>query len=260
MKKAFHVLLLGGTGEARQLADRIGKFKGIHVIASLAGVTRHPKAYPVETRTGGFGGVDGLVRFISEQHIDLVVNATHPFAETMTANAAKAAGMTATPLFRLLRDPWRPNADDRWQDVADLDQAIAAIPGGARVLFATGRGSVEQLAKTDPSTDFWAAIRLIVPSDQEFPLPHGEFIQAQPPFSLEEELDLMKQLEISYLVTKNAGGVPGTAKLEAARQLGIAVIAIDRPAQPAGQIIATDLAEMTARIKHAMSQWEPDKA
>lgn len=260
MKIPFRVLLLGGTGEARQLAERLVAVKHVHTIASLAGVTRGPKGYPVETRTGGFGGVDGLVRYICDQHIDLIVNATHPFAQVMSANAAKAATMTGTPLLRLLREPWKPAEGDQWLDVADMAEAIAVLPDDARVLFATGRGSVEQIAAAGPRHNLWGAIRLIEPSNQCFPLKSGEFILAQPPFSIEQELEVMRRLEITHLVTKNAGGNSGQAKLRAARTLGLEVVVIARPRQPDGQITVARLPDMLAKIVQAMSQSRPEKA
>ncbi|MEO1160630.1 MAG: precorrin-6A/cobalt-precorrin-6A reductase, partial [Pseudomonadota bacterium] len=215
---------------------------------------------PVETRTGGFGGAEGLARYIDGQRINLILNASHPFAQVMCANAASAAMKTRRPLLRLLREPWQPAAGDEWLNVADMADAVAALPEGARVLFATGRGSVEQIAATNPPDSIWGAIRLIDQSDQQFPLNQGEFIPARPPFTIEQELDLMRRLQISHLVTKNAGGVSGTAKLQAARELGVKVIAIKRPQQPDGQVTAATLQDLMAMVFDLMSQSEPDKA
>lgn len=260
MKSPFRILLLAGTSEARQLAEQLSAVKDLEVIASLAGATREPKRYPVETRTGGFGGADGLARYIGDRQIDLIVNATHPFAEIMSANAARAATTTGTVLFRLLREPWQQQDGDHWQEVANIVEAVAALPGDARVFFATGSGSVEQIAAAENRNDIWGAIRLIDPSNQYFPLKQGEFILAQPPFTVDQELELMQRLKITHLVTKNAGGEPGKAKLQAARTLGVKVIVIRRPDQPDGQITVTDLPEMAAVIMSAMSQSGPEKA
>lgn len=260
MKKPFRALLLAGTSEARQLAEQLAAVKNLDVIASLAGATRDPKRYPIETRTGGFGGADGLTRYIGDQHIDLIINATHPFAEIMSANAVQAARATGTPLLRLLREPWQPVDGDRWQEVASMAEAVAALPVDARVLFATGRGSVEQIAATESRENIWGAIRLIDPSNQCFPLKQGEFIPAQPPFSLEQELEVMQRLKITHLVTKNAGGKPGVAKLQAARVLNLTVIVIRRPEQPDGQVTVASLPDMMARIISAMSQSRSEKA
>lgn len=194
MSKPYRVLLLAGTGEARQLAGQLAGIDNLEVTASLAGATRDPIHYPVETRTGGFGGAEGLVRHLNDRGFDLIINASHPFASLMSANAAGAAKATGIPLLRLLREPWQPAESDRWLDVASIADAIAAVPDGARVLFATGRGSVDQIAATGPRDGMWGAIRLIDPPAQCFPLKHGEFIQARPPFLVEEELELMQRL------------------------------------------------------------------
>lgn len=260
MSKPFRVLLLAGTGEARQLAGQLADIDNLKVIASLAGATSDPIHYPVETRTGGFGGAAGLARYLNEKGVDLIVNASHPFASVMSANAAHAGKATGTPLLRLLRKPWQPAEGDRWLDVAGMADAIAAVPDGARVFFATGRGSVDQIAAVGSRNGVWGAIRLIDPPDQCFPLKHGEFIQARPPFRVEEELALMQRLNISHLVTKNAGGASGMAKLEAARKLGIKVIAINRPRQPDGQTTVATQQEVMALVFDLMSQSGPDKA
>lgn len=260
MRKSFRLLVLAGTGEARQLAEQLGTVKDLDVIASLAGATRQPKRYPVEIRTGGFGGADGLARYIGDRQIDLIVNATHPFAEIMSANAAHAASATGTTLLRLLREPWQQQDGDDWQEVANMAEAVAALPGDARVLFATGGGSVEQLAAAETRDDIWGAIRLIDSSNQCFPLKQGEFILAQPPFPVEQELELMKRLKVTHLVTKNAGGESGMAKLQAARTLGLKVMMVGRPEQPDGQITVATLPDMMTAIMTAMSQSRPEKA
>ncbi len=260
MSKPFRILMLAGTGEARQLAERLSTIIDIEVTASLAGVTRDPRPYPVATRIGGFGGADGLALYIEDEDFDLILNASHPFARVMCENAAGAAVATRTPLLRLLREPWRPGAGDNWLEVAGMADAVAALPDGARVLFATGRGSVEQIAATTSGDDFWAAIRVIDQSNQPFPLKQGEFITARPPFRTEQETELMQRLEITHLVTKNAGGKSGMAKLEAARELGIKVIMIKRPPQPDGQITVATLPDLLDTVFEIMSQSGPDKA
>lgn len=257
MSMPFRVLLLAGTGEARQLAEKLAAVRNLDVIASLAGATREPKPYPVETRTGGFGGADGLARYIGDQHIDMILNATHPFAEVMSANAARAAGATGTPLLRLLREPWQPAEGDRWLDVTGMAEAVAVLPGDARVLFATGRGSVEQIAAAGPRDDIWGAIRIIDPLNQCFPLKRGEYILAQPPFTIEQELEVMQRLKITHLVTRNAGGKSGLAKLQAARALNLAVVVIRRSGQPDRQVTVATVPDMVARVISAMPQGRP---
>ena len=260
MSKSFRVLLLAGTREARQLAEQLSTIVDVEVVASLAGATRDPKPYPVATRAGGFGGADGLARYIGDEGIDLILNASHPFAQFMSVNAADAAAATGTPLVRLLREPWLPGDGDRWLEVDCMADAVAALPDGARVLFATGHGSVKQIAAAAPRDTIWGAIRLIEQSNQEFPLKQGEFIQDRPPFQAEQETELMKRLHITDLVTKNAGGKPGMAKLEAARELGIRVVMINRPPQPEGQTTVATLPAALDTVFELMSQSEPDRA
>lgn len=260
MSKPFRILLLAGTSEARQLAEQLSKVEHLEVVASLAGVTQNPNHYPVKTRTGGFGGAESLARYMDDEGFNLILNASHPFARLMCANAASAAKATKIPLFRLLREPWQPVDGDQWLDVASMADAVAALPDGARVLFATGRGSVEQISAAGSRGDVWGAIRLIDSSNQCFPLKQGEFIKARPPFLIDQEIELMQRLKITHLVTKNAGGIPGMAKLQAARELGIEVIAISRPQQPEGQITVPTLPDMMAKVFDVMSQSGPDRA
>ncbi len=260
MSSPFRILLLAGTGEARQLAQRLSTVIDIEVTASLAGVTRDPKPYPVATRIGGFGGADALADYVKDQGFDLILNASHPFARVMCANAASAATAARTPLIRLLREPWHPEAGDQWIEVAGMADAVTALPDGARALFATGGGSVEQIAAANPGDRFWAAIRLIDQSNQSFPMKQGEFVEARPPFRIEQEIELMQRLQITHLVTKNAGGKPGMAKLQAARELDIKVVMISRPQQPEGQITVATLPAVLDMVFEMMSQSEPDRA
>lgn len=259
MSNPFRILLLAGTSEAHQLADYLSTIVDVEVTASLAGVTRDPKPYPVATRTGGFGGAEGLARYVEEQDIDLIVNASHPFTRIMCANAANAAVATGTPLLRLLREPWQPGDQEQWLEVAGMTEAVAALPDKARVLFATGRGSVKQIAAASPHDSIWGAIRVISLTNQQLPLKQGEFILARPPFRVGQEIELMRRLNITHLVTKNAGGSSGMAKLEAARELGIEVLMIERPQQPDEQIIVATVPDLLTMVFDKMSQSGPDR-
>ena len=178
----------------------------------------------------------------------------------MSANAVQAARASGTELLRLLREPWLPVEAEQWLDVDNMADAVAALPDGARVFFATGRGSVEQIAAAKASDGIWGAIRLIDPSNQDLPLKQGEFILARPPFSVDQEVELMQRLSITHLVTKNAGGKSGVAKLRAARTLNLKVIALRRPEQPDGQVTVATIPDMMARIMGAMSQSGREKA
>lgn len=221
-----HILLLAGTAEARALAGRLASLPGLAVIASLAGATRDPAPIAAETRTGGFGGAGGLAHYLREHRIAALVDATHPFAAQMAANAAEACAATGTPRLKLLRPEWAPEPD--WQVVPDLAQAAAALPAGGRVLLTSGR---KEIAPFAARRDVQFLLRAIEPVDG-LP-PHIRQITARPPFSLAEETALMRSESVSHLVAKNAGGA-GRAKLDAARRLGIPVLMAARPAPPPG--------------------------
>lgn len=222
------VLVLAGTREARKLAQALTRIEGLEVTASLAGATEDPAALPCPTRTGGFGGADGLSKYLSDHRIAALINATHPYAIRMQANAVEAAAHAATPRLRLLRAPWpsRPG----WHHVADLEAAAAVLPTGARALLTTGRTHIAAFAAR---TDCHFVLRSIehVPG-----LPrHIEPLRGRPPFTAETERALFALLGITHLVTRNAGGA-GTAKLDVADEGGLTTIMIGRPPPPPGAI------------------------
>jgi precorrin-6A/cobalt-precorrin-6A reductase len=221
------VLVLGGTTEGRALAGRVP------VISSLAGRTSRPLLPPGEVRIGGFGGVDGLVRYLREHGIGAVVDATHPFAATMTAHAAAATKRAGTPLLILRRPGWTEQPGDRWHRVADLDAAAALLPTlGTRVLLTTGRQSIAAFAALDGLRFVSRSVEPPVP-----PMPrHLEVVLERGPFDLEAERDLLRRHRVDVLVTKDSGGP--AAKLDAARELGIPVVMVDRPPLPAGVPVA----------------------
>ncbi|MBK0397668.1 cobalt-precorrin-6A reductase [Limibaculum sp. M0105] len=225
------VLLLAGTNEARVLAGRLWDMPGLKVIASLAGLTDAPRLPVAETRIGGFGGADGLAVYIANHGIDAVIDATHPFARRMPWNAMAACDATGVPRLRLLRPAWEKRPG--WRNVADLAEAVAALPSGARVLLTTGRGGIAPFLCRP---DLRIVARSIEPAG---PLPpNAVSIEERPPFSLASEVALMSSHRITDLVSKNSGG-SGTAKLDAAEKLGITTVMIARPAQPAGDCAET---------------------
>ena len=225
------VLLLAGTAEARALAVRLAQDPGLEVTASLAGVTEDPKPLPVPTRTGGFGGVEGLTRWLDDQGIAAVVDATHPYAARMQANAVTACEMTGTPRLRLLRPAWPDRAG--WITAGDMQAAADACPTGAKVLLTTGHKGLNPFAERP---DLSVSVRTIEPVAD---LPHGlNPILARPPYRADNERALFALLGLTHLVTKNAGG-SGTAKLDVAEELGITTIMLDRPAPPPGPVAET---------------------
>jgi precorrin-6A/cobalt-precorrin-6A reductase len=226
-----HVLLLAGTAEARALAERLRTVPGLAVTASLAGVTADPAPIAAETRRGGFGGAGGVALYLTANAVAAVIDATHPFAAQMAANAAAACAATGTPRLKLLRPPWEPLPN--WREVPDIAAAAAALPPGARALLTTGR---KETAPFAARADVRFLLRVIEPA-AGLP-PHIRQIAARPPFTLAQELSLMRAESVTHLVSKNAGG-PGRAKLDAAAALGIPVLMAARPAPPPGPLAAT---------------------
>lgn len=225
------ILVLAGTQEARRLTKDLAGIDALSVTASLAGVTEAPAPLAAETRVGGFGGAEGLAQYLTEQRITALVDATHPYARQMQANAVRAADLTQTPRLRLLRAPWPPRPT--WQAVRDISAAATALPPGARALLTTGR---KELAPFAARTDCELVLRTI---EKVAGLPpHITPLRARPPFTLESEQGFIALLGITHLVTKNAG-CSGTAKLDAADAARLTTIVVDRPTPPPGPRVAT---------------------
>lgn len=229
MSDAPAVLVLGGTGEARELAAGLVAER-IPVISSLAGRVGEPRLPVGAVRIGGFGGVPGLRTWLHDNAIRVVVDATHPFASGISANAAAAAGDLAVPLVRLCRAPWSPDVGDTWVQVPDIAGAARHLDGRrARVFLTTGRQDVDAFAENSSA---WFLIRVVDPPQTAMPR-HHTVIRSRGPYHLADEIDLMREHRIDVLVTKNSGGDMTRAKLDAARTLGIEVVMVDRPSEPA---------------------------
>ncbi len=228
----MRVLLLAGTTEAAALAALLADRPDIEVMASLAGRTTTPAPLPCPVRTGGFGGADGLARELHTGGYDALVDATHPFATVMPHNAAAAATATGIPRLRLARPPWCPGAGDDWHEVADLEAAAALLPGlGARrVLLTTGRLELASFAAV-PGVHF--VVRSIEPADP-MPLTDATVLLARGPFSVDDEVAVLRDHRIDTIVTKNSGAAATAAKLAAARTLALRVVMVRRPPQPPG--------------------------
>lgn len=233
------LLILGGTGEARQLAARLSELgdPALEVITSLAGRTRAPIVPAGVLRRGGFGGVDGLSQFLTQKGVDIVIDATHPYAAQISANAAAACEALNVPLLRIDRPAWTPQSGDRWHRVPDADHAARLLPQlGRRALVTIG---AQGLAPFAALRDVKLVIRLIELPDPSLSFGMAVILRQRGPFSIEEERALFHQHCISVLVTKNAGGGDTAPKLAAAREAGIPVIMIDRPPTPAGPSVDT---------------------
>ncbi|GAA1605088.1 cobalt-precorrin-6A reductase [Actinoplanes couchii] len=226
------VLILGGTTEARRLAGLAhGEFA---VVSSLAGRTSAPLLPAGEVRIGGFGGVDGLAGYLRDAGIGAVVDATHPFAATISANAFEACARSGVPLVILRRPGWSAGPGDQWHRVASLDEAAAALPRlGRRVFLTTGRQGLAVFAGLDGC---WFLSRSVEPPAGDVPR-HLEVLLDRGPFTVEGERAVLTGQRIDVLVTKDSGGSP--AKLVAARELGIPVLMVNRPPVPPAPVVST---------------------
>jgi precorrin-6A/cobalt-precorrin-6A reductase len=228
MPKVKRVLLLAGTTEATRLAEVLVGDHGVDVLSSLAGVTTAPERRAGRVRVGGFGGAEGLADHLKRQPCDALIDATHPFAASMPFHAVAAAAATGIPSCRVLRPPWMRGDGDRWIEVTDLPAAAAALDalGAHRVMLTVGRQSTWAFADHGA----WFLVRAIEAPEV---LPeHHRLHLARGPFDIGSERALMREHRIDAVVTKNAGGSSTEAKLVAARELGIPVVMIARPAQP----------------------------
>ncbi|WP_406320290.1 cobalt-precorrin-6A reductase [Streptomyces sp. NBC_00519] len=238
-----HVLILGGTAEARELAAVLAARPGVRVTTSLAGRVTRPGALAGDVRVGGFGGAAGLADWMREQHVDALVDATHPFAETITANGARAAAASGVSSVVLRRPGWRPGPEDRWHLVTSLSAAADALPRfGSRAFLTTGRLGLSAFAHL---ADMHFVVRSVEPPEPPVP-PHTEVLLARGPFTVADETTLLREYLIDVLVTKNSGGEATAAKLTAARQLGLPVVVVRRPPLPRGVSAVSDVAGVLA--------------
>lgn len=236
--KATKILILGGTGEARALAAALVA-QGHDVTTSLAGRTTNPVAPAGGLRIGGFGGVDGLACYLSGEGVSQVVDATHPYAAQMSANAVHAAAIAGVKLLRLMRPAWQEPVDAPWRHVADVAAAAHALPHGGTALITSGHGGLEAFFARQ---DCRQIVRLIESPAEPLPW-FMTLLLDRPPYDLATETALMRAHGVTHVVSKNSGGVQTSAKLDAARELGIGVIMIDRPAYlPAPEVTSVEAA------------------
>lgn len=227
------LLILGGTGEGRQIADALA---GTDAVISLAGATRAPKAQGLPVRTGGFGGVDGFAAYLRSAGVRAVLDATHPYAHRITTRTASLCAQMNVPYLQYLRPPWRPEAGDNWTEIAREEDAAKHVMSGQTVFLGTGRQTLDRFAELEGAE---VICRQIDPPDGPFPFAGGRFLVGRPPFSVEDEEALFTKLGVDWLVVKNAGGTPSRTKLTAARKLGIPVLMIARPPQGDWPVVST---------------------
>jgi precorrin-6A/cobalt-precorrin-6A reductase len=243
------ILILGGTTEARHLAERLAARADLAVTLSLAGRTLAPAAQPVPMRVGGFGGAEGLVAFLEAQAIDVLIDATHPYAVQISANAAEAAACTRTPLLVLERPAWKPVDGDRWIEVADVPAAVAALgTTPRRVFLALGRN---ELRPFEAAPEHFYLVRSVDPVTPPLALPRSEYLTGRGPFDRGAERELLARHRIDIIVAKNSGGTATYGKIAAARKLGLPVITLARPPPRAGA--AGNVEEVLARLDHVLA-------
>ena len=222
-----HILLLGGTTEASALATALAT-RGERAILSYAGRTEAPRAQAIPTRVGGFGGVEGLAEYLTREGVTHLVDATHPFAARISANAIAAAERAGVKLLALTRPEWVDGPGDRWTRVADTVEAVAALgTDPARIFLALGRQTIGDFAK---APQHFYLLRFVDAAEPTLPCHH--LVVERGPFTLAGELALLREHRIEVIVAKNAGGSGARAKLDAARELGLPVVMIDRPFIP----------------------------
>lgn len=225
-----HILIFGGTGDANRIVEGLMHEFGRHIRLqlSLAGRTSAPSLPEgVPVRIGGFGGPEGIISHIKNEQIDLVIDATHPYATEISQNVAKACHAVAMPCIQYHRPAWEKTEDDNWIKVKSIQEAATVVPEvGTRALIASGTKNLhafEGLEKT------WLLVRTVDAPRDPFDLQFGEWLFARGPFSVESETELLERHAIDVIVSKNSGGDATFAKIEAARNLGISVIMIERP-------------------------------
>ncbi len=214
------ILLLGGVTEALAIARTLGP----QHVYSLAGVGRVPTDLTCEVRVGGYGGAEGLARYIRDEGIDLLLDATHPYAAQISQNAALAAAASNIPCWALRRPAWVAQPDDDWREVADWSELVEALATFQRPLFTLGREPLEHLHEIPPE-QFWTLRALdVYPGNVRC-----EVIGARGPFLIDDERMLFAQRRVDVLISKNSGSSATEPKLEVARERGVPVLILKRP-------------------------------
>jgi precorrin-6A/cobalt-precorrin-6A reductase len=232
----MRVLILGGTGDAAKLAARVATIPGIEAITSLAGRTREPSIPLGNSRIGGFGGAEGLASYLRQMKIDLLIDATHPFASQISFNAATAATEVGIPRLMLNRRPWEKVSGDRWIEVESVAAAATALGSQAQRVFLTvGRQELEAFAHLE---GIWFLMRMIDPPTPDTLIPQGILLCDRGPFALDQEREILIHHSIDTIVSKNSGGDATYAKIIAARELGIKVVMVNRPATPLSEQVS----------------------
>jgi len=248
--RAITILILGGTAEARALAAALAKRKDLAVTLSLAGRTASPAPHAVPVRVGGFGGAEGLAAYLGDKGVDVLIDATHPYADEISANAARAAKMSNVPLLALRRPAWNTTEGDQWievESVADAVEALGKAP--RRVFLALGRNEIAPFTAAPQHTYL---VRSVDPVDPPLAVPHAIYLTARGPFSEADDRALLERHRIDAIVAKNSGGDATYGKIAAARALRLPVIMLKRPVLPEVESVAT-VDEVLAWLDHAVT-------
>jgi precorrin-6A/cobalt-precorrin-6A reductase len=246
----MRILILGGTAEARQLAAALADRLAFAVTLSLAGRTAQPLPQPVPVRRGGFGGPEGLASYLRDEGIDIVIDATHPYAAVISANAAKAADAASVKLLAMRRPPWPKVEGDDWTEVDNVEAAVAALGVAPRRVFVTlGRNELQPFAAA-PQHHY--LIRSVDPVAPPLGVPHATYLTARGPFTAAGDRALLEQHRIETIIAKNSGGGTTYGKIEAARALGLPVVMLKRPVLPDVPSVET-VDEVLAWLDHALT-------
>jgi precorrin-6A/cobalt-precorrin-6A reductase len=242
------ILILGGTSEARRLAEALADRSDLEVTVSLAGRTKSVPPLPVPVRVGSFGGAAGLAEYLRAEQIDVLIDATHPHAAAISANAAEATKATGVTLLALRRPPWAKAPGDNWIEIETMEDAVAALGAEPkRVFLALGRNNLAPFAS---APQHFYLVRSVDPVDPPLAVPHATYITARGPFSEGEDRTLLTQHRIDIVVAKNSGGAAAYGKIAAARSLGLPVVMLTRPALPDVPSVET-VEEVLAWLDHA---------
>jgi precorrin-6A/cobalt-precorrin-6A reductase len=244
------ILILGGTTEARRLAERFAQRDGLAVTVSLAGRTAAPAAQAVPVRVGGFGGAEGLAHHLATKGIDALIDATHPYAAVISRNAAAAAASARVPLLALRRPPWAPRSGDRWTEVANTEAAVQVLgTQPRRVFLALGRSEIGYF---NGAPQHYYLVRSVEPVDPPLAVPHATYVTGRGPFTEADDRSLLARHAIDVVVAKNSGGAATYGKIAAARALGLEVILLRRPALPEVPTVET-VEEAVMWLGHAFA-------
>ncbi len=236
----LRILILGGTAEASALARFIAGDRRFHATVSLAGRTAAPAAQPLAMRVGGFGGADGLARWLTKENIAAVIDATHPYAARISANAVNACARLKLPLGSIVRPPWTEAPGDRWRKAESVRAAaglLATEEQPRRVFLSVGRLELAAFAAA-PQHDYLART-IDAPEIGGALPPRIRFMLLRGPFDTASEAALLAAERIDLIVSKNSGGPATYGKIEAARHAGLPVLMVGRPEKPHGHVLGS---------------------